>query len=168
VNIFYVSSNEQECAQALDDKRLNKMIVETAQIISTTLREEGHLTESESLYLYKSTHKNHPCVKWASDYPYNIFWLIELLGEYLIEYYYRFDKIHKTSIIYLVVPKRICGLYNKPPILVQDKIRGIDCYNEDIIVAYRNYLNAKWATDKTEPKWTNREKPEWANYERSE
>ena len=61
MNIFVISQNPDECAQALDDLRLNKMILETAQLLSTAIRFHGYTGN----LAYKATHINHPCSIWA-------------------------------------------------------------------------------------------------------
>jgi len=61
MNIFVVSPDTMECAKALDDLRLNKMIIETAQLLSTAMRVQGYTGND----IYKSTHVNHPCAVWA-------------------------------------------------------------------------------------------------------
>ena len=64
MNIFITSFDSKEAASHLDDLRLNKMILETAQLLSSAYR---HLFGDNEL-LYKDTHFNHPCAIWASPY----------------------------------------------------------------------------------------------------
>jgi len=62
MNIFAISADPIQCAQALDDKRLNKMIVETCQILCAAL----HLTNRGSQNLYKAAYLRHPIVLWVA------------------------------------------------------------------------------------------------------
>ena len=95
MNIFFTSTDSRACAEALDDKRLNKMILETAQLLSSAalyrlglLNEKGKLqkpdsfssdllTQDEIDTLYLPTHFNHPSCKFAraSQTSYN--WLFD-------------------------------------------------------------------------------------------
>lgn len=70
MNIFFTSSNPYTCAIALDDKRLNKMILETAQLLSGAVHAfieagDNKLTPEQHSVLYKRTHFNHPSAKFA-------------------------------------------------------------------------------------------------------
>lgn len=70
MNIFFLSQDPMRAAQYLCDVHLNKMIIESGQILSTVYREwlspaeTGHVDLSA---LYKPTHKNHPSVKWCGE-----------------------------------------------------------------------------------------------------
>lgn len=62
VNFFYLSTDLKECAKWHGDKHLHKMIVEYAQILSST----WHLNNlTTPLGIYKLCHKHHPVVKWV-------------------------------------------------------------------------------------------------------
>ena len=63
MNIFITSFNSKEAASHLDDLRLNKMILETAQLLSSAYR---NLFGDDDL-LYKDTHFNHPCAIWTRN-----------------------------------------------------------------------------------------------------
>lgn len=54
MNIFYLSRDPVLCAEMHCDKHVVKMILETAQLLSTAHWELG------STAPYKPTHKNHP------------------------------------------------------------------------------------------------------------
>jgi hypothetical protein len=61
MNLFYVEREPVAAAQALCDKHVVKMILETAQMLSTAHR----LSETpQAPFVYKMTHKNHPSTKW--------------------------------------------------------------------------------------------------------
>jgi hypothetical protein len=89
MNIFVLDLDPKLAAQYHNDKHVVKMITETAQIISTTLRATGRYKDS---FLYKPTHQHHPCVKFImADYK-NLAWLNRLLSALIDEYDYRFEK----------------------------------------------------------------------------
>ena len=73
MNIFFTDSDPEIAAQSLDNLRLNKMILETAQLLSTALREHGYECED----IYKSTHKNHPSAIWTRKTTGNFEWLLD-------------------------------------------------------------------------------------------
>ena len=61
MNIFVVSRHPAICAQALDDKRLNKMILETTQILCAVI----NLEADAQVTPYKTSHATHPITIWA-------------------------------------------------------------------------------------------------------
>jgi hypothetical protein len=95
VNIFVLDESPRVAAEYHCDKHVVKMIVETAQILSTT----HHVLDGEEAVpgIYKKTHANHPCCVWARESSENYSWLLSL-GFYLAgEYKTRYKKTHKTS-----------------------------------------------------------------------
>lgn len=165
MNIFAVSPYPSECAKALDDKRLVKMVLETAQILTTAA-----ILNGATNLTYKPTHKNHPCVKWAAKNKMTGIWLFLHFQYLLAEYKFRFGKDHACSKLTDELSNTgefFNGWDHEPfPNCTTNKAKGISFKHiEDVHEAYRLYLNARWKTDKIKPKWTNREKPSWANYE---
>lgn len=78
MNIFVLDENPFKAAQLLfkDDiymknKRSKKMILESAQLLSTALNEYN-----SGLPVYKTTHKNHPCAIWVRQSRQNYTWLL--------------------------------------------------------------------------------------------
>lgn len=177
MNIFTTSPNINTCSEHLDDKRLNKMILETAQILSTVVRlgfeKEGtNIPEQADKLWYKKTHVNHPAVKWAMKTPANFMYLVDLLATYSGDYHYRFGKLHATS-------KRLA-----PAILPLEDILYAEIYREEmtelpvivekefqelpIFLAYQAQLNKKWNNDKYPPKWTNHIIPHFYDNQRKD
>ena len=91
MNIFYLDKNPKLCAQYHVDRHVVKMILETAQLLSTA----HWLTGGEGPY--RATHKNHPSAIWARSNKSNYNWLCKLGLELCEEYTYRYGKIHKTQ-----------------------------------------------------------------------
>ena len=78
MNIFAFDPDPWTSALWLDDKRKNKMILETAQILSTVI----HLSDPDGdtcSQVYKPTHVHHPCTKWATLTLGNFSWLVSYL-----------------------------------------------------------------------------------------
>lgn len=170
MNIFYCDTDINACAEALDDVRLNKMILETAQLLSTavhisTIEQEKPFDIDIHPHLYKITHKNHPCAKWARESYHNYMWLHHYFSCLTGEYLYRKQKYHACTNLYKLLFKGseyIPSDKNKTPhpncTIYKD--------NPDTIAAYRKYLCYKWENDKLKnrhPKWTNTLPPIWYN-----
>ena len=77
MNIFILGPTPESSARAHCDQHLHKMLLESAQIVSTAMRLRGWNRE----WLYKSTHIGHPCVRWAAASNHNILYVIELADE---------------------------------------------------------------------------------------
>lgn len=155
MNIFVLDLDPQKCAQYHCDKHVVKMIIETAQLLSTAHHVNG-VNSIVKDFLYKKTHENHPCAKWARISRANYKWLSELGLELCKEYTHRYGKIHKTqSLMYLLAnhyPLNFnTDLKTIRPLCMPDKYHG-----NYAISSYRNYyINEK----KDILKYTNREKP---------
>lgn len=92
MNIFATSPDPVESAMALDDRRLVKMILETAQLLSSAVLHKRAIKG-----LYKPTHKNHPCGIWARKSRQNFEWLVAH-GLAMSEIYAQaFGRSHKSS-----------------------------------------------------------------------
>lgn len=93
MNIFVLDADPKICARYHGNRHVTKMILESAQILSTVIQHHWDIEPVNKLY--KPTHYNHPCTLWARSCE-NFYWLIKLgvaLGE---EYTYRYGKIHKS------------------------------------------------------------------------
>jgi len=154
MNIFFTSDDPIECAQHLDDKRLNKMIIESAQMLSTAIDRHGGIAP------YRVAWKKHPCTIWTGDTNSNYEWHLELLLAMSNEYTHRYGKIHKTYTV------TFDSLYNQRHLVEKGDLTPFPNCSlrkdiENVIEAYRFGFLIKWSKDKIKPKWTKREKPEW-------
>lgn len=86
MNIFVTSLCPIESARNLDDRRVVKMTLESAQLLSTYLGGNP----------YKITHARHPCTLWVSDHTSHAVWLYRHFLALSEEYTYRFDKTHRS------------------------------------------------------------------------
>jgi len=152
MNIFYLDRDPQKCAEMHCDKHVVKMIVETAQLLSTAAREYGCTAEP----LYKTTHKNHPSAIWVRQSKRHYDYALHLLYYLLLEYTKRYKKSHKTVELMsnLITVRDILpdnGWYD-PPQCMPD-----DCIGGDPVAAYRKYYmthKAHFATWKVpSPDW---------------
>ena len=91
MNIFVLDASPLRAAEMHCDKHVPKMVLETAQIMSTVLNEKGLKGA------YKSTHKNHPCTVWAGQSFANYMWTMALGMALGLEYEKRFGRTHKSA-----------------------------------------------------------------------
>lgn len=160
MNIFATSPCPMQAAKNLDDKRVVKMILETAQLLCTALSESGLKTP------YRSTHKSHPAALWARASRDNFKWLITH-GLALCEVYKQaYGRTHKSQDVIKWCATHITHVKAGP--LTQfsncaaNKSLNIDFKSEvDPVKAYRSYMQVRWQTDKRPPTWTGRETPKW-------
>lgn len=155
MNIFVTSKCPKESAKNLDDKRVVKMCLETAQILCTVANER----EGKQAAPYKSTHKGHPCVKWAMNYT-NAKWLWQHGHALCDEFYKRYGKEHKCREVINLFGDKMAWDYNLKysPREFQNcaanKSLGIDYTSEpNTFKAYQMYLADRWETDKKIPTW---------------
>jgi hypothetical protein len=158
MNIFVLDTCPKLSAIYQPDKMLVKMVLETAQLLSTTHRFlDGDKGNEE---LYKSTHVNHPCSKWVRKSVGNYFWLSQHFLNLGKEYKHRFKREHKSfsklkKSLITEWPKNI-PIYEKTPFAQAMPEQYRD--PSDAVKAYRNYVIA----EKSYAKWENgREKPDW-------
>jgi len=167
MNIFYLSNCPQEAAEAHNDKHCVKMILESAQMLSTAHRElDGNVPD----ILYKSTHKNHPSTVWVRSSKQHYDWLFRLFRMLSAEYTIRYSnktliknfggefKVHKTwdklGKLLETAPKNIVDNgWVDPPQCMPDH-----CKKPDTIDAYRNYYMTEKASIST---WKYSQQPTW-------
>lgn len=151
MNIFVLDSNIQKSAEYHCDKHVVKMILESAQLLCTTVR----LNNID--YGYKITHINHPCSIWVRKSLSNFLWLKNLSYYLNEEYKYRFKHLnnHKSyDVIKLSPIPNIIDLGLTP--FAQAMPEKYKC--DDAVTAYRNYyIHEK----KNLLKYTNRQVPNW-------
>ena len=80
MNIFILDENPILAAQMHCDQHLHKMILESAQMVSTAF----HLNALDKLPIgsipevYRPAYVNHPCTKWTCESLENILWVCQL------------------------------------------------------------------------------------------
>ena len=161
MNIFYLDKSFTKSAEYHCDKHVVKMILETAQLLSTAHRVLDGDEYADSVALYKSTHKNHPSAVWVRSNQKAYEWTFMLLYKLCEEYTKRYNKKHKTS-------RLLNSLVNKPKNIEQSQwdteltpppqCMPDEYKHKDTVTAYRNYYKcakksfAKWAYSTT-PDW---------------
>ena len=160
MNIFVLDLDPTKCAKYHCDVHVNKMLIESAQLLSTA----HHILDGSNApkAIYKKTHVNHPCNKWVRESDANYDWLYDLLFNLCCEFQLRRGKDHKTMgllDILMQTPKNIPIKTMTPFALAMP-----DEYKDsDPVIAYRNYYIgdksdiAKW-------EWSNAVIPYWWPY----
>jgi hypothetical protein len=152
MNIFASSNCPALSARLLDDKRVVKMVLETAQLLSTAMHMHG-----DDAAPYKPTHKGHPCTKWVAESGNHYMWAIEHFRALCDEYTNRYRKIHKCA-QYLQTFLDYAqgrGFSTDMPKYFVNCTTYKDSAN--VHAAYIQYLEDKWSTDKRTPTWYRRE-----------
>ena len=141
MNIFHLHKDPKICAEYHCDKHVVKMILETAQMLSTAYRKKFIFSSTESAgELYKPAFPKHPMTIWVGASGDNFFWTIQLLDQLLYQYTLRYKKVHSTI--------KISNLFHKtytlwhdwktefttPPQCMPDEYK-----HKDYITAYKQY-----------------------------
>ncbi|MGE5505567.1 MAG: pyrimidine dimer DNA glycosylase/endonuclease V [Actinomycetota bacterium] len=156
MNIFAVSADPADCARALDDRRLIKMVLETAQLLSAAVRARPDLQPgADPALFYRATHLNHPVALWVRQQPANFAWTKRLLDELLDEYSHRYGRVHACARIAAALGET--GSH-APPV---DWCNCTPFPELPTFDAYRATLAAKWAADSRPPSWRDRGPPAW-------
>lgn len=149
MNLFYLHRDPYEAARMQCDRHVVKMILETAQMLST-----AHLELDGIQVAYKSTHKNHPSTVWVRSSARHYRWAHQHMMELGREYTRRYGKEHKTTAEHgkalEALPVNLDPLFGNadrgfvdPPQCMYD-----ECKRDDTVQAYQVYYNAKadeWA-----------------------
>lgn len=132
MNIFVLDLDPMTCAQYHCDKHVVKMILETAQMMSTTCRISGIDAG------YKESFKNHPCTKWVRESIDNYTWLHKMVFFLNEEYKFRYDKRinHKSYDVIASLP-----LPSLPDIGLTPFAQAMpeDYKSSDAVESYRTY-----------------------------
>jgi hypothetical protein len=178
MNIFVLSKDPVEAAQLQCDKHVVKMIVESAQMLSTahrmldgemivtrtkTGRKGRHYRLDGDLenVLYKAVHYHHPCTVWTMKSNNNYNWHYVHFCALCNEYKYRYGKTHMTDTklrdVLKTPPRNIpVGYLTQQPLAMQS---NPECMFEDVVKSYRAYYKTK--QDRFKMLWSKREIPNW-------
>ena len=157
MNIFYLDRDPVVAAKMHCDKHVVKMILESAQMLSTAHRVLDGDEYADERGLYKMAHKNHPSTIWVRTSTDNYMWLNRLFGALCKEYTYRYGKHHASERLLVPLAKAPNGLdfngFTDPPQCMPELCKG-----EDTVLAYQNY----YIIEKSNLlKWTKRSGPEF-------
>lgn len=162
MNIFVTNTDPLICAQEHCNVHVVKMILETAQLLST-----AHVELDGKQVAYKATHKNHPSAVWVRKERSNYLWAFDLFDALLYEYTHRTGKRHKSA--------SIREILSRPPEKISDRFGCLTHFpkampdefkQKSVETSYKDYLNAKYMEwlKRDRPmrvEWTDRPVPDW-------
>lgn len=138
MNLFLLHPDPKINAWLHHDKHVVKMILETAQIVSTVAYDRGQYAP------YKPTHRKHPVTLWVAENDDHLNYIIHVGMHLSMEYSRRFGKVHKSSLeLEKMCRHMIDGFkkYSKPECFVQcfpDEYK-----HDDPFQGYRDYYVAE-------------------------
>ena len=176
MNIFYLDRDPELAAQYHCDKHVVKMILESAQLLSTAHRVLDGVpvqgksvsglrnvkrwrldNEFDSVY-YSASHVNHPSAVWVRTSRQHYSWLHDLFANLLNEYTFRYGKIHKCEGLLKPLQRfpsnQSHAPFEEPPQCMPDDSKNI----LSSVIAYRNYYKIHKASF---AKWSVRPTPSW-------
>lgn len=186
MNIFVVNQDPVIAAQELCDKHVVKMILESAQMLSTAHRlldgdmylerndadtrnvKRWRLHDSREEILYKVVHINHPCTVWTRECSANYMWHYRHFAALCDEYTHRYSKIHSTDTLLrnalsrLPNNIRMSDTTTAMPMAMFDECK----VSSDPVECYRNYYQTK--QQRFRMSWTKRHVPDWFRFQDEE
>lgn len=180
MNIFILDKDPVKAAQLQCDAHVSKMILESAQMLSTVHRVlDGRLTRRPSKsgktmvkywelsddredILYKAVHVGHPCTLWTMESATNYMWHYEHYCALHDEFMYRYDNTHKS---FTDLHETLVALPNNIPLASQTPFKlamgaSPECIDSsDPVGSYRKFYQTKQHRFKMS--WTKRSIPEW-------
>ena len=136
MNIFHLDKDPLLCAKYHCDKHVVKMILETGQMLCTAYQRHYGLKDD----LYKPAYPHHPMTIWVGDSGANFSFTMKLFNSLLTEYTKRYNKVHKTSKIILLLNGKykkwqdMKGDFINPPLCMPDEYKL-----DDYVQSYKNY-----------------------------
>lgn len=152
MNIFVLDKNIKKCAQYHCDQHVSKMILESVQILCTSLNKQGFQTP------YKSTHVKHPCVLWVEESYSNFLWLKQLAIELNNEFIYRYDKDNDHASIKVLTEIDVHTFTDKGLTEFAQAMPDKYKFKNNAVRAYRNFYRGEKIRF---AKWTKRPAPKW-------
>ena len=147
MNIFFLSDDPETAAEWQCDRHVVKMILESAQLLSTAHRELDGDEWADEVGLYKRTHKNHPSAVWVRKSTHHYRWLYNHFLALCDEYRYRYGKEHLTY-------TKMHSLLNEYPDNLEDdgwtdppQCMPDDYKHRNTVQAYRNYYTLDKASN---------------------
>ena len=154
MNIFALDTNVDDCAMAYMDQHINKMILESAQMICSVAHLEGFKAP------YRAAHKKHPCVLWLQESESNIIWLYMLAEALNREKLYRWGGVsHRSMLIIRKVVSEMLQPIDWVGLTPFKMVMPEEYQEDDPIESYREYYRFK--SQAIEGTWTKRDKPMW-------
>lgn len=166
MNIFFTDYNPIVAANSLCDQHVNKMSLESSQLISTWLWVKYRYSDAVTM---TPTHQGHPCQKWLLESDDNVNWLIVHLEGLIAEKIRRSGRrtpgmIRYEGIISIGRNFVKSGTLDitDPALAVAEEFKSLG----DPINCYRQYYSSKQLTFKRPMIYTNTTVPQWLALDR--
>lgn len=181
MNVFVLNEDPETAAIEQCDKHIPKMVVESAQMLSTvhrmldgieerresksgkTMVKYWKLPDSREEFFYKAVHMNHPCTVWSRETSDNYIWHYRHFVALCDEYTYRFGKLHRTDALLRAGLERLPDGINKSsmtPFPLAMKSNPECMFPEDPVKSYKLFYQTKqsrfkmsWARGRQRPEW---------------
>lgn len=148
MNIFILDKDPAKAARYHCDKHVSKMILESAQMLSTVLGGP-----------YKPTHQNHPCTVWVMQSHANALWLIDMARELNNEWRARYGHNQNHKSWEVIRSMEDADLVGKLPARKRTPFALAmpeEYKDDDAVKAYRAYYKSK-----SFAKWDHGQAPRW-------
>lgn len=157
MNIFYTSDDPVQAARDLCDQHVNKMIVESAQMMSTAIRRHAPELNYGIIKIYKPAYQRHPCTIWAGDSREHFLWLHSHATAIYLEFRKRYKNDHKTGRMLPLL--KACDFlvpsigFSEPPMCMGDQFKT-NC----TVTSYQKFIThdkpfATWNRGTAKPSW---------------
>ena len=171
MNFFYIETCPIAIAKSHNNAHCIKMILEYAQMLSTTHRvvdQYYHEVDGDYVFvglpnhmqkLYKIAHLNHPTTIWVRESVQHYDFMYAVFEALCDEYTYRYGKGHMTDLklreTLRTPPKNIPvnRKFYQPPQCMPEEYKG-----EDSVEAYQKYYMGEKSSFSV---WKNRPTPTW-------
>ena len=150
MNIFYLDKDPVKAAQAMCDKHVVKMVLESAQMLCS-IHEDAP---------YRRTHYSHPSTKWSRTTRENYNWLLAHAYALCDEYTHRYGKTHKSQQVIDWCAQNIDKVkFNKSGFTQPPQAMPKIYHSPDSVYSYRKYYLmeknsiASWKKNRNPPNW---------------
>ena len=161
MNVFYLDEDPMKCAKYHFDAHINKLLLESTQMLSTALWCVDPLIAEDYFSIERCyapiSNINHPSAVWTRKSTAHFIWLKNLTLYLNEEKKYRFGgKDHKSYFVAtnLPIPDIENHKFTQPPQCMPEYL-----FHYDSVIAYRNYYMSD--EKRYMATWTKRKRPEW-------
>lgn len=160
MNIFYLDECPIKAAQAMCNRHVLKMVLESGQLLCSAHHYYPNADNKYIQNVYLLTHKNHPCSIWVRTSIHHYNWLMEHAKALCAEYTFRYEKEHLTEQVLRLLDVYQPSIpdvgWSEPP-----KCMPLIYHRSSTVDSYRAYYRLDKMRN-IDCRWKKREKPQWA------
>jgi hypothetical protein len=162
MNIFVYDPDPYLSSLWIDDRRHNKMLLETAQLLSTCVRYRKPQWSRDKDKLMKIAYVNHPCNLWVRSSWANFRWLLEYM-EHLSSSWGSDHGANRVLEPCRQAAEEFGPFDELTPFAncARNVSLGLDFTHLPVHEAYQQYHIARWSRE--QPTWKKGVKPPWLN-----